>query len=46
MNSLQEELRTVSDMNNQLVKDVKKLKTKRLIMSFQEDAEGTGEGLE
>ena len=46
MEALQEELRTVSDMNTQLCKDVKKLKTKRLIMSFQEDAEGTGEGLE
>jgi archaellum component FlaC len=46
MEALKEELRTVSDMNTQLCKDVKKLKTKRLIMSFQEDAEGTGEGLE
>ena len=45
MNSLQEELRTVSDMNTQLVKDVKKLKNKKLIMQFQEEAE-TGEGLE
>ena len=45
MNSLQEELRTVSDMNTQLVKDVKKLKTKKLIMQFQEEAE-TGEGFE
>lgn len=45
MNSLQEELRTVSEMNNQLVKDVKKLKNKKLIMQFQEEAE-TGEGLE
>jgi vacuolar-type H+-ATPase subunit I/STV1 len=46
MCSLQEELRTVSDMNTQLVKDVKKLKTKKLIMSFQEEVAETGEGLE
>lgn len=45
MCSLQEELRAVSDMNTQLVKDVKKLKTKKLIMQFQEETE-TGEGLE